>query len=72
VQQATVSTDLVIRDGDGQLLYQFTLPCNPVADPGFLKALVAAEQLSAIACERSGDGTVFYAKTLDELRAWAD
>jgi hypothetical protein len=28
--------------------------------------------VSAIACERSGDAKVFYAKTLDELRAWAE
>jgi len=37
-----------------------------------LKALVAGEQVSAIACERPGDAKVFYAKTLDEVRAWAE
>jgi hypothetical protein len=53
-------------------VHRFALPCDPVADPAYLKALVAGEQVSAIACERSGDAKVFYAKSLDELRAWAE
>jgi hypothetical protein len=62
----------VVRDGDGRLVYRLTLPCDPVADPAYLKALVAGEQVSAIACERSGSAQVFYARSLDELRAWAE
>jgi hypothetical protein len=50
----------------------FTLPCDPVADPDYLKALVAGEQVAAIACERPGSAQVAYAKSLDELRAWAE
>jgi hypothetical protein len=40
--KATVSTrtELVIRDGDGKLVYRLTLPCDPVVDPGYLAALV--------------------------------
>jgi hypothetical protein len=64
-------TELLVRDGEGKLVYRFTLPCDPVADPGYLKALVAGEQVAAIACERPGTANVFYAKTLDELKAWA-
>jgi hypothetical protein len=26
-------TELVVRDGDGKLVYRLTLPCDPVADP---------------------------------------
>jgi hypothetical protein len=58
-------TELLIRDGDGRLVYRVTLPCDPVADPAYLKALVAGQQVSAIACERPGDAKV-------ELRTWAD
>jgi hypothetical protein len=47
-------TELVVRDGDGKLIYRLTLPCDPVADPAYLKALVAGQEVSAIACERSG------------------
>jgi hypothetical protein len=43
-----------------------------LADTGYLRALVAGEQVSAIACERSGEARVFYARSLDELRAWAE
>jgi hypothetical protein len=45
---------------------------RPVADPAYLKALVAGQEVSAIACERPGDAKVFYAKTLDEVRTWAE
>ena len=44
----------------------------------FLEAKAIAEsilrnqQVTAIACERSGSAQVFYAKTFDELRAWAE
>jgi hypothetical protein len=71
--RATVSTrtELLVRDGDGKLVYRFTLSCDPVANPAYLEALVAGQQVSAIACERPGTAQVFYAKTLDELRAWA-
>jgi hypothetical protein len=65
-------TELVIRDGNGRLVYRFTLPCDPLADPAYLKALVAGEQVNAIACERAGDATVFYASSLDEVREWVD
>jgi hypothetical protein len=34
-------TELLVRDGDGKLVYRFTLPCDPVADPTYLAALVA-------------------------------
>jgi hypothetical protein len=51
-------------------VYRLTLPCDPVTDPAY-RALVAGQQVAAIACERSGDAKVFYAKALDELRAWA-
>jgi hypothetical protein len=51
--------------------YRFTLPRDPVADPEYLAALVGGQQVAAIACERPGTAQVFYAKTLDELRAWA-
>jgi hypothetical protein len=69
----TVSrTELVVRDGDGQLVYRLTLPCDPVADPGYLEALVAGQRVAAIACERPGTAQVFYAKSLDELREWAE
>ena len=63
-----MSTELVVRDGDGKLVYRFTLPCDPVADPTYLAALVAGERVAAIACERPGTAQVFYARTLDELR----
>jgi hypothetical protein len=53
-------------------VYRFTLPCDPVEDTAYLKALVAGERVSAIACERPGDAKVFYAKTLDEVRTWAE
>jgi hypothetical protein len=66
-----MSTELVIRDDEGQLVYRFTLPCDPIADVEYLAALVAGQQVGAIACERSGDPDVFYAMTLDEMRAWA-
>jgi hypothetical protein len=69
---ASPRTELVIRDGDGRLVYRFTLPCDPVQDPAYLKALVAGEHVSPIACERPGDAKVFYARSLDELRAWAE
>jgi hypothetical protein len=69
---ARTRTELVIRDGDGRLVYRFTLPCDPVEDTAYLKALVAGERVSAIACERPGDAKVFYAKTLDEVRTWAE
>jgi hypothetical protein len=42
---------------------------DPVAD---LAALVAGQQVSTIACERPGSAQVFYARTLDELREWAE
>jgi hypothetical protein len=61
----------VVRDGDGQLVYRFTLPCDPVADPDYLAALVAGQRVAAIACERAGTAQVFYAKSLGELREWA-
>jgi hypothetical protein len=72
--RATVSTrtELLVRDGDGRLVYRFTLPCDPVADPAYLNALASGESVAAIACERPGSAKVFYAKTLDELRAWAE
>jgi hypothetical protein len=69
---ASTRTELLVRDGDGRLVYRLTLPCDPVANPAYLKALVAGEQLSAIACERPGDAKVAYAKTLDEVLAWAE
>jgi hypothetical protein len=69
---ASTRTELLVRDGDGKLVYRLTLPCDPVADPAYLKALVAGEQVSAIACERPGDAKVVYAKTLDEVLAWAE
>jgi hypothetical protein len=65
-----VSTELVIRDSDGKLVYCFTLPCDPIADPAYLAALVNGQKVSAIACERPGTAQMFYARTLDELRAW--
>jgi hypothetical protein len=34
-------------------------------------ALVAGEHVSAIACERLGTAQVYYARTLDEMKAWA-
>jgi hypothetical protein len=63
-------TELLVRDGDGRLVYRFTLPCDPVEDTAYLKALAAGQQVSAIACERPGTAHVFYAMTL-ELRASA-
>jgi hypothetical protein len=72
VATASTRTELLVRDGDGKLVYRFTLPCDPVADPEYLAALVAGKQVSAIACERPGDAKVFYAKSLDEVRAWAE
>jgi hypothetical protein len=65
-------TELVVRDGDGRLVYRFTLPCDPIADPDYLLALVAGQRVAAIACERQGSAQVFYARTLDELREWAE
>jgi hypothetical protein len=65
-------TELLVRDGDGKLVYRLTLPCDPVADPAYLEALVAGESVSAIACERPGTPQVYYARTLDELRKWAE
>jgi hypothetical protein len=72
--KATVSTrtELLVRDGDGKLVYRLTLPCDPIEDTTYLAALVAGEQVAAIACERPGDAKVFYARSLDELRAWAE
>jgi hypothetical protein len=32
--------------------------------------LVEGEQVNAVACERSRDAKVLYARTLDELLAW--
>jgi hypothetical protein len=71
--RATVSTrtELLVRDGDGKLVYRLTLPCDPVADPSYFAALVAGEQVAAIACERPGTAHVFYARSIDELKAWA-
>jgi hypothetical protein len=40
-------TELLVRDGDGKLVYRFTLPCDLVADPDYLKALVAGQQVAA-------------------------
>jgi hypothetical protein len=68
---ATTRTELVVRDCDGRLVYRLTLPCDPVADPAYLAALVAGQQVSAIACERPGSAQVFYARTIDELTMWA-
>ena len=58
--------------GDGKLVYRFTLPRDPIADIEYLSALVNGHQVAAIACERSEDAKVFYVRTLDELRAWAE
>jgi hypothetical protein len=69
--RSTGRTELVVRDGDGQLVYRFTLPCDPVADPDYLAALVAGQRVAAIACERAGTAQLFYAKSLGELREWA-
>jgi hypothetical protein len=62
---ATASTELVIRDSDGKLVYCFTLPCDPIPDPAYLAALVNGQKVSAIACERPGTAQMFYARTLD-------
>jgi predicted RNA-binding Zn ribbon-like protein len=67
-----VSAELVVRDGDGKLVYRFHLPCDPIEDADYLAALMAGDQVHAIACERPGHARVFYAKTRDELRKWAD
>jgi hypothetical protein len=64
-----VSTELIVRDGNGKLVYRLTLPCDPVADSDYLTALVAGQQVNAIACEGPGTAQVFYAKTRDEVRA---
>jgi hypothetical protein len=37
-----------------------------------IAALVAGQQVAAIACERSGEAKVFYARSLDEVKAWAE
>ena len=66
-----MSAELVVRDGDGKLVYRLTLPVDPIADPAYFMALVAGQQVTAIACERSGNAQVFCAKTLEELRTWA-
>jgi hypothetical protein len=52
-------------------VYRLTLPCHPIAGTSYLAALVAGQKVNAIACKRSGSAQVFYAKALDELRAWA-
>jgi hypothetical protein len=70
--RSTGRSELVVRDGDGRLVYRLTLPCDPIKDTAFLAALVAGKQVSAIACERAGDAQVFYARTLDEVREWAE
>jgi hypothetical protein len=72
VATASTRTELVIRDGAGKLVYRFTLPCDPVADPTYLKALVAGQSVAAIACEGPGSSNVFYARSLDDLRKWAE
>jgi hypothetical protein len=51
------------------MVYRLTLPCDPVADPAYLKALVAGQQVAAIACERRTP-RFFYARSLDELKTW--
>jgi hypothetical protein len=42
------------------------------AERGYLAALVAGEQVAAIGCERPGSAQVFYARSIDELRKWAE
>jgi hypothetical protein len=71
VRRDQANGELLVGDGDGKLVYRLNLPCDPVADPAYLKALAAGEQVSAIACEQPGSAKVFYAKTIDELKKWA-
>jgi hypothetical protein len=48
-------TELLVRDSDGKPVYRLTLPCDPVADPAYLKASWRASRSAS--SRASGRGT---------------